>query len=137
MVPPWEPKRSPLGLAYISEYLKFKGFNPKVLDFNIQLYQKVSLEKRIFWEISNINSMPPWEISSRMFYVFRKEIEELIEEVISLNCDLIGFSVNIASIGLAGKIATLIKKKNKIKGLSLEEQVVSGNTTALLYFLRI
>lgn len=115
MVPPWEPKKPPLGLAYISEYLKFRGFKPKVIDFNIELFRKIPFEKRIFWEIHNINTMHPNEITKKMFSTFREEIEDLINQLISLDCDLIGFSVNIASIGLAGKIATLIKKKDRNK----------------------
>ncbi len=86
-----------------------------MLDFNLTLYRKASPEKRFFWEICNINSMPPYEITSRIFNAFREEIEALVNEVISVDCNLVGFSVNIASIGLAAKIATLIKKKDKNK----------------------
>jgi radical SAM superfamily enzyme YgiQ (UPF0313 family) len=119
MLPPWEPKRPPLGLAYISEYLRSKGLKPKVIDFNLQLYRKVSADERLFWKISNINSMPPHEIASKMFNSFKDEIDELINQIISCNCDLIGFSVNITSIGLAGKITTLIKKRDKNKKVIL------------------
>ena len=91
MLPPWEPKRAPLGLAYISEYLRFKGFKPKVLDFNIDLYRAVPFDKRIYWEIPNINSMPINEIAYKMFNSFRDEIDGLVNQIISLDCDLVGF----------------------------------------------
>lgn len=122
MIPPWEPKRPPLGLAYISEFLRSKSFKLKLLDFNIELYRTVSLDKRLFWEISNINSMHPNKITSKMFDCFRDEIDALVNQIISLECDLVGFSVNIASIGLAGKIATLIKKKKK------DKRIIFGGT---------
>jgi len=114
-VPPWEPKMPPLGLAYISEYLKSRGLKSRVLDFNLKLFKEAPLQKKIFWEIHNINSMPPQDITSKMFNSFSDEIHEIASQVVSLDCDLIGFSVNIASIGLAGKIASLIKKKDKSK----------------------
>lgn len=115
MVPPWQANMPPLGLAYICEYLKSRGFKPKVLDFNLELSREASYEKRIFWEIHNINSMPLHEIITGMFNSFRNEIDGLVNQIISLDCDLVGFSVNVASIGLAAKIATLIKERNEKK----------------------
>ncbi len=113
MVPPWEPRKPPLGLAYIAEYLRSRGLKPKVIDFNQRLYQRLDKEKRIFWEIYNINYMSLFEISDRMFDIFKPDITRLVEEVLSYNSKFIGFSVNIASLGLAGKISTLIKSKDK------------------------
>ena len=66
MMPPWEPKRAPLGIAYIAEYLRARGFNSRVIDFNLSLYQKSNQAKRIFWEIYNINFMSTQEIGNRL-----------------------------------------------------------------------
>ena len=115
MIPPWEPKRAPLGLAYIVEYLRVCGFVPKVLDFNLELYKSADEKERIFWEIYNINFMTISEIANEMFKVFEDDIDAFIEKILSLDAKLIGFSVNIASIGLAGKIATQIKQRNRDK----------------------
>ena len=115
MTPPWEPKRAPLGLAYIAEYLKSRGFRVHVIDFNLNLYRAADSEKRVFWDIHNINVMVPNRIANAMFDSFMPEIDNFVSEVLSLPSRYIGFSVNIASIGLAGKIATQIKKKDKTK----------------------
>ena len=115
MMPPWEPKRAPLGIAYIAEYLRLCGFNPRVIDFNLRLYQRSDPARRIFWEIYNINFMSTQEIGNRMFNIFKKEIDVLVDEILRINSSFVGFSVNIASIGLAGKIATLIKRKDSSK----------------------
>jgi radical SAM superfamily enzyme YgiQ (UPF0313 family) len=115
MVPPWQPKRPPLGLAYIVEYLKAGGFVVKVFDFNLELYRSADEKERIFWEIYNINFMTISEIANKMFSVFKDDIDAFVERILSFDTKFIGFSVNIASIGLAGKIATQIKKKNRDK----------------------
>ena len=115
MVPPWEPKRPPLGLAYIVEYLKSKGFSVKVIDFNLRLYKYAEEKDRIFWEIANINFMPLPEITNSMFSIFNRQIENLVDEILSCDARFIGFSVNVASSGLGGRIASQIKKKNKKK----------------------
>lgn len=122
MLPPWEPKRPPLGLAYIAEYVRSCGFKPKVIDFNINLYQSIDKSKRIFWDIDNINSMGIEETTYKMFNLFKDEIDALVAEIVSSDTNIIGFSVNIVNLRLAGKIATLIKKRNK------EKIIVMGGT---------
>ncbi len=119
MVPPWEPSMPPLGLAYISEYLRSRNFNPKVIDFNLELFRKASPEKKIFWEIYNINSMTVPEITEKISALFKREIDDLVEQINSCDCNLIGFSVNVTSIALAAKLATLIKKRDKGKKIIL------------------
>ncbi len=115
MMPPWEPKIAPLGLAYIAEHLKSNGLKVKIIDFNLRLYKQSDERKRIFWNISNINFMPLPEITARMSSLFKKEIDGLTDELISCNAGVIGFSVNITSIGLAGKISSIIKQKDSSK----------------------
>jgi len=115
MPPPWEPSMPPLGLAYIAEYLRYRGFNPKIIDFNLKLYRQADQKKRIFWEIYNINFMSIPEITKNVCKVFGQEINNLVDEILTHKVKHIGFSVNISSIGIAGRIATLIKKKDKRK----------------------
>ncbi len=113
MPPPWEPSMPPLGLAYIAEYLRSCSFNLKVIDFNLRLYRQANQQERIFWEIYNINFMPLPEITRNICKVFSREIDNLVDEILSHDVTYVGFSVNISSIGIAGRIATLIKKKDK------------------------
>lgn len=115
MPPPWEPSMPPLGLAYIAEYLRSRSFSPKIVDFNLRLYHKADKKKRIFWEICNINFMSISEITRNVCKTFSREIDSLVDEILSYDTKYIGFSVNISSIGVAGRIATLIKKKDKRK----------------------
>lgn len=115
MPPPLDPSMPPLGLAYIAEYLRYRGFNPKIIDFNLRLYRQADQKKRIFWEIYNINFMSIPEITKNVCKIFGQEINNLVDEILSYKVKYIGFSVNISSIGIAGRIATLIKKKDKRK----------------------
>lgn len=115
MVPPWETQFAPLGLAYIAEYLKLSGFTYKIIDFNLKLYQIAEENKRVFWDVNNLYFMQPREISNRMFGAFNAQVNDFINEILSFDTKIIGFSVNMASIGLAGKIATQIKKEDEEK----------------------
>ncbi|MFC1658932.1 B12-binding domain-containing radical SAM protein, partial [Candidatus Omnitrophota bacterium] len=122
MAPPWGVEKPPLGIAYIAEYLKSRNFSVKVIDFNLRLFQAAGENKRIFWEVYNLYFMHFKEISKRMSEMFKTEINDLVNEIVSLDSPIIGFSVNTASICLAAKIAALIKKKDK------EKTIIFGGT---------
>jgi len=52
-LPPWSVEEPPLGLAYLSEYLKSKNIDVKVFDLNIEIYNKFKDEYNYLWKLNN------------------------------------------------------------------------------------
>ncbi len=115
MVPTWYPLMPPLGLSYVASYLRFKGYNPQLYDFNAKLYNSVTDEDRKLWDISIISSLPFQEIVKIIKDRFSKQIDELVEVISQRPEPIIGFSVTYLSVQIAAYIAEKIKEKQKNK----------------------
>ncbi|MCK4993858.1 MAG: B12-binding domain-containing radical SAM protein [Candidatus Omnitrophica bacterium] len=108
--PPWGVVMPPLGIAYISAYLKSKGKEIDILDLNLDLYRKANAEQRLFWDLDTINKIPPVEIAKRLYEHFNKEIDLFIDQLSRFS--IVGFSANnLISTTFAGIVSGLIKLK--------------------------
>ncbi|MCP4649195.1 MAG: radical SAM protein [PVC group bacterium] len=114
--PPWGILMPPLGIAYLSSYLKSQGIVPDVYDLNLELYLQADEKQKEFWRLDTINRFLPVDIAHNIFNNFKDRLEELAEELSSY--EIIAFSVNnFISTTLAGLLGTCIKKRfsqNKI-----------------------
>ena len=100
----------PLGIAYLSSYLKSKGKEIEIFDLNLDLYKKADEEQRFFWELDTINKVAPVEIAKNLYGHFENEINFFIDKLTPFS--IIGFSANnLISTTFAGIIAGLIKVK--------------------------
>ncbi len=115
MIHTWYPWMPPLGISYISSYLESKGFNALLFDFNSKLYNSVSEDKKRFWDISTISSLPFQEIVRFLIESFSEEIDALIDIIIKRPEPIIGFSTNYLSIHVVNHIAKNIKERNSDK----------------------
>jgi len=112
MLPPWATKMPPLGLAYLAEYLKQKGFNPYVYDFNLKLHNCAREENKVFWQVENLNNKSPEDVAKDILLVFRKEFSLFVNELISTNVKVIGFSTSLVNLWISVEIARRIKIKD-------------------------
>ena len=116
--PPWGVVMPPLGIAYLSAYLKSKGKDVQVLDLNLKLYSKANDNQRVFWELDTINKVAPAEIAKNLYENFKKEIYLFIEKLKPFY--IVGFSANnLISTTFAGIIAGMIKEKYNDKVIIL------------------
>ena len=94
MVPPWGLDTPPLGLAYISSYLRLHGCQVSVIDGCKDLYLECEKKLRYLWNFdqkdlwNDVNSYQT--IKNRIGHHF----DSLVERVIDENPSLVGFSVN-------------------------------------------
>ncbi|MBU0634756.1 MAG: B12-binding domain-containing radical SAM protein [Candidatus Omnitrophica bacterium] len=108
--PPWGIVMPPLGVAYLSSYLKSKGHGVDVYDLNLELFQKAGLAQKEFWNLDTINKMPPVDIARHLFYDFKEVIDRFIEKIEFF--DVIGFSANnLISTTFAGLVSQCLKDK--------------------------
>jgi len=115
MVPTWYPWMPPMGLAYVAAYLRHKGYNSLVYDFNAKLYNSASGEGKKFWDISTISKFSLPEVVKNLSGMFSEEIDKLAEVLARRSESVIGFSTNYLSIHIASSIAQKIKNKNSRK----------------------
>ncbi|MBN2119848.1 MAG: radical SAM protein [Candidatus Omnitrophica bacterium] len=115
MAPPWETKMIPLGLAYLSSFLKSKGVKVKVIDLNVSLFNSCKDSRRCLWDIATINSFTPTQLAHKLVEEFSQEFKDFIEEVSRSPAKLIGFSTTVASGGIAVHLAHQIKLRDPSK----------------------
>lgn len=116
--PPWDTTMPPLGIAYLSSYLRKHGYNTSVFDLNIALYNLVNEDMKYFWDQKSYD----WWIKDNLFEKtwaqLRENITICLNKILKkVDMQYIGLSVNFASIHLATemlKIIKIIKNETKI-----------------------
>jgi len=107
--PPWGVAMPPLGIAYLTTYLKAKNIEVKISDLNLQLYQKADKQQIDFWGLDTINRILPVKIAQDLFYSFEDHITEFIKGLKDYR--LIGFSANnLISATFAGMLGQRIRE---------------------------
>lgn len=111
-VPPWGLFAPPLGIAYLSSYLKEKGFNVEAVDMNIILYN-LALDKNL-WNFERKDEWNDGGSFSRIRDILDKDIDYCIKRILSDDPLAVGLSVNQNSILFTLELAKRIKlAKNK------------------------
>lgn len=128
MVPPWQTKMPPLGLAYLSSFLRFQGVKTRVIDLNVKLFNNSGAEKRYFWDIVTISNFMPSQLGGRFCAEFSGEINNFINEIVNSQEAIVGLSTTIASLNVAVYIGHQIKLKNPSKIIILGGPGVFWNT---------
>ncbi|MBU1044829.1 MAG: B12-binding domain-containing radical SAM protein [Candidatus Omnitrophica bacterium] len=116
--PPWGVVMPPLGIAYLSAYLKLKGVPVDIFDLNLDLYEQADSAQQLFWQLDEINRIKPCDIAENIFKAFGNRIDEFIQSLSGYT--IIGFSTNnLISAIFAGFLAKKIKAKYKDKTIIL------------------
>jgi radical SAM superfamily enzyme YgiQ (UPF0313 family) len=106
--PLWE-KLPPLGPAYISEYLKLKGYSSHIYDLNIVINKAIDNEYKKDWTINT-------EYLSDKFFKFcfgnfKECFDGLIKTIKDNNIEVVGFSVFKSNRSFSINTAKYIKEK--------------------------
>ncbi|MFC1709629.1 radical SAM protein [Candidatus Omnitrophota bacterium] len=113
--PPWQTKMVPLGLAYLSQYLKSKGVKVKSIDLNVNLFKEASGQNKYFWGIDSIKRFSPSDFTERFIKNFGDELGDFVNRVCDSKVKIVGFSTTIASAGVAVYLAHQIKRRDPSK----------------------
>jgi hypothetical protein len=101
-----------IGVAYLSSFLRDRGFRVDVHDLSLRLFNKARPGLKRFWRVDCVNSFFQEQIAANIFKNFNRELDGFVEAILSTRTKVIGFSVNLISIYLANKIAEKIKRKD-------------------------
>lgn len=119
-MPPWSIDVAPIGVAYVSRYLRHKGVETRVVDLNHQFYYSVPEESRHIWEP---NFEAHWFGSSRV----RKTLELLDEQLDRGVESILAHDPRIVGISVCGpKQAVAIELIRRLKRAAPDLHVVLG-----------
>ncbi len=111
MSPPWG-MFPPLNLAYLSSYLKSKGYKAGILDMNIELFNNASLEDKKWW---HVDAYPYWvnqKLFPELMKKFEPKINKYVDSIINTGISTIGFTVHFGNRPFAIEIAKRIKERD-------------------------
>jgi len=91
--PPWGFENPPVGLAYLSTYLKHHGIPCETMDFNIEFYNSVFDIYKMLWHVENKNYWSHYQTSEVVKYSLNAQIDRAVQKIFEVNPPLIGFSV--------------------------------------------
>ena len=118
-MPFWEIEHPSCSLAYVSSIVKNAGWNCKVADLNIKIFNKVSKEdQEAYWIAhSKIDQEKKGLLNTSLSYFdiyskYRDQIENMILELYdSDDFDLVSFTVNLATRFFTVNATNFLKQK--------------------------
>ena len=93
ITPPWDIETPPVGLGYLVEYLINKGINVEVFDFNIEFFNKFKEKYGYLWDLNNHKYWLDDSLFKNLLNIFKEEINNCINKIISSNVKIVAFSV--------------------------------------------
>lgn len=99
--------RPPLALGYLAAFLRTRGYEVTILDFNVDLYSKIDEKNREFWDFEYVfnwidNLLREGLLSENYF-------QDWAGQILALNPEVVGFSVQSSSLEATIKLAKKIK----------------------------
>lgn len=107
--PPWGVYAPPLGIAYLSTFLKSRGLPCDIFDLNIEIFNHAAKEIKEKWDTQNFEF---WA-SGKAVEQLSDQLEDLAHKIISFNTQIIGFSTTFASVPFLNSLLTILKGKYK------------------------
>lgn len=110
-LPPWGVEYPPLGIAFLSTFLKSRGLNPGVLDLNAEMFSEAEKADKSLWDMGYYESWTnskdyQGSIAPRLYPTMKR----WAEKIISIEPKSIGFSTTIASVHFANSFAKILRE---------------------------
>lgn len=124
--PPWGVFDPPVALAQLSSYLKQKSCEVRVFDINIELYNVRREEYKTIWAIEQSSFWHNQTNVSKFLIDNNKIIDDCIQKILAFEPQIIGFSVNSASLHFT------LEFVKKIRGRKPQIKIVFGGPMFLV-----
>lgn len=92
-LPPWGVNNPPVGLAYLSNFLRHHKVAAEVVDLNVDFYHAAPENLKLLWHVENKNYWSNEKTFEVLKYVFTSELEKACEKILEIDASIIGFSV--------------------------------------------
>jgi len=108
--PPWDTAMPPLGIAYLSSYLRKYEYTTSVFDLNISLYQLVDENLKYLWEQKSYNWWADDDSFKKTWLHLKEATYHCIDRILQrIDTKYIGLSVNFAGIKFTSEVIKIIK----------------------------
>lgn len=127
-LPQWSVEQPPLGIAYLSGYLKSKGIANLQVDFSVQLFAELpEKQKSLMLGANCLNWIREKDYQSIIRPIIEPWLEKWARELAASPCEVIGFTILTTS-----KFCTLDVIR-RIKQLAPDKFIVAGGPHATRY----
>ncbi len=109
--PPWDTRMPPLGLGYLAESVRKKGFNPEIFDLNIELYNKAKKNEKILWNTAYLHKWSYMDFHRKLFKENPRTLKKIYKIIKKEKPLLICLSINIGNNNSSLEIIKWIKKR--------------------------
>ena len=105
--PPWDTRLPPLGIGYLSSYLRSRGMNAPVWDCNIDTYLRFRMDQGALWDM---DSAVFWFTPDKVAEVFNHECDVIARRILEADTPYVGFSLTMEGIAFAKLITDRIRR---------------------------
>ena len=109
-LPPWDTQAPPLGLACLQAYLKHAGYEVRVADLNVFLFNNCGRSTRREWRFDNSRIWTDTEYVSRFSREMEGQITSYLDSHLSTGCRYVGISLTEVNLLLAHEVAELVRR---------------------------
>ena len=109
----------PLGLAYLSSYLKKNGCDVKILDLSIILYNRINEEYKKYWDNNGGHHWYLTNLFKTLPFLTEELYDEFVAVILSQGRDILGFSIQNTSTLFTREVIKRIKLKDPSKKIIL------------------
>ncbi|MBZ0274213.1 radical SAM protein [bacterium] len=93
LCPVWGVDMPPLGMATVAGFMRNQGYDPLVVDLNIELYQAASPALRRFFEEDSFRHWTDEDSCRRIVAAFSRPIDAAVARIIESGRRVVGFTV--------------------------------------------
>ena len=111
IMPPWGKPTVPLGLGCLSQFLTIHDIEHKILDLNLDIYQRLDADLRHLWLPQYLDHWMHPEKFNNTKENLEQYIEWAVDEISRLQFSMIGFSVNLANRRISVEIAKRLRQR--------------------------
>jgi hypothetical protein len=118
--PPWDTEAPPLGIAYLSSYLRQNSHKVSILDLNITLYNISEDNMKYLWEQRSYNWWADSGLFKKTWDMLEKNVIRCIQDNLrDIETEYIGLSVNFAGIRFTSEALKIINSIDSTKKIIL------------------
>lgn len=112
-MPPWGVNNPPVGLAYLSSYLRDHDVQTEMFDYNINFYNSLPQPYKLLWHVENKNYWSNEDTFKTIRHALDDHLQRAVQEILDSGCQVIGFSVVDPRERITVEMIRLIRAKNK------------------------
>lgn len=105
--PPWDTRLPPLGITYLSRYLRTHGVDAPVWDCNIDTFLRFRMDQERLWDMEEAVF---WFTPHRVAEVFNHEADIVARRIVEADTPYVGFSLTMEGIQFAKLVTDRIRR---------------------------